>query len=173
MVVGVFALAGAAVWAVLGAGLGALPLEAAVLVVAIGYALVYGLAETARFPLTRFGLRAQVPSSWIRGRRRNLQVAIWGLLLAPGLFTHNQYAGIWLVPMMVALSGGAERGLAVGALAGAAHGIARAAGILRLMPRLTDWERPGAIVLAQFRWRTIDGVALTIAGGLLLGWLAF
>jgi hypothetical protein len=172
MVVTVFALAGAAVWAVLGAVLGGLPLGTAALVVAIGYALVYGLAETARFPINRFGLRAQVPSSWIRGRGRSVQVAVWGLLLAPGVLTHNQFAGIWLVPMMVAVSGGTGRGLVVGALAGATHGLARALGILRLMPRLARWEQPGAIVLAQFRWKTIDGVALTLAGGLLLASVA-
>ena len=138
------------------------------LAVATAYALVYGLAETARFPLLRLGLRAQVPSNWIRGRRPSVQVATWAALLGPGLATHNPYAGIWLVPMMVALTESVQSGMAVGAAAGFAHGVTRAAGIVRLIPRLAVWEKPGPIVLAQLRWRSADGVALTLVGGLLL-----
>lgn len=169
MVLAAFGVSGAVVWAGLGAALGSLSAATAITAIAIAYALAYGLAETLRLPVRRFGLRAQVPSPWIRGRRPSVQVGVWGALLGPGLLTHNQYAGIWLVPMMVALSGDVRRGALVGGLAGLAHGLARAVGILRLMPRIGAWERSGAIVLAQLRWRLVDGAALTFVGGILLG----
>jgi hypothetical protein len=156
------------VWATLGAALGALSEVGLPLVLAIAYAFVYGLAETMRFPVRTLTLTRQVPSSWIRGRHPAMQAAIWGVALGPGLFTHNYYAGIWLVPIVVAMSGGVRQGALVGVLVGLTHGLARAIGILRLMPRLEEWERPAPIVLARMRWKAIDGVALLLTAGILL-----
>ena len=167
-VIAVFGAAGAVVWAGLGAALGPVPNGWAALAVAAGYALLYGIAETARYPLRRVGLRAQVPSSWIRGRRPAVQVAIWGALLGPGLVTHNPYAGMWIVPFMLALTQNTRTGLAAGAAAGLAHGVTRAAGVLRVMPRLSAWEHPAPLVLAQMRWRAVDGAALALLGGMLV-----
>jgi hypothetical protein len=66
--------------------------------------------------------------------------------------------------MMVALNGDVQRG----ALVGLGHGLSRAVGILRLMPRLEEWERPATIVLARFRWKMVDGLALMLAAGILM-----
>jgi hypothetical protein len=96
------------------------------------------------------------------------QVAVWGLALGPGLFTHNHYAGIWLIPMMLALNGDAKQGAVVGALVGLGHGLSHAVGILRLIPNLEEWERPATIMLARFRWKLIDGLALVLAAGILM-----
>jgi hypothetical protein len=155
------------VWAALGAALGALSGTVLPLILAIGYAFAYGMAETMRFPVRTLTLTRQLPSTWIRHRPAAVQAVVWGLTLGPGLFTHNYYAGMWLVPMMVALSSDPRQGALVGALVGLTHGLARAFGILRLMPKLEEWERPVPIVLARMRWRTVDGIALMLTAGML------
>jgi hypothetical protein len=168
MLLGAHALPAMAVWAVLGAALGTVSGAKPLLFAAVAYALGYGLAETLRLPLRVVTLSRQVPASWIRGRSPGAQVAVWGLALGPGLFTHNYYAGIWLIPMMLAFNGDAKQGAFVGALVGLGHGLARAVGILRLIPNLEEWERPATIILARFRWKLVDGLALVLAAGILM-----
>jgi hypothetical protein len=128
------------------------------------YALRYGLAETLDFPLQPPGLRWQVPARWIKGQPLALRVLTWGALLGPGLVTRNPYAGLWLVPFLVGLNGH----LVVAGLVGAAHGGARALGVLHNHRRVCDmadvttWQ-------ALWHWRLWDGALLLIGAGGLVG----
>jgi hypothetical protein len=137
-----------------------------VLVVAIAYAARYGLAEALRLRVAPPGLSWQVPSAWVRGRSPAVQLAVWGALLGPGIATRNLFAGMWLVPLALALVDGTGQGLLVGALAGFAHGAGRAWGILQNV-RMADGCATPAMVAAPYRWRLIDGLALLAAAGLL------
>jgi hypothetical protein len=155
-----------AVWAAVGAGLGSLGRSRGAVAVAVVYALVYGLAETLRVPVRVPSLRWQVPATWVRDRTSRLKVVIWGALLGPGLLTRNPYAGMWLVPLALALVGDARAGALWGLAAGAAHGIARAFG-LRSNIRAGRGRANLSLVIDQLRWKLVDGVALLVAAGVL------
>jgi hypothetical protein len=154
------------VWGALGAALGALGTSRAVKVVAVTYALVYGISETLRFPIRSPSLRWQVPSTWVRHRSSRVRVLVWGAALGPGLLTRNPYAGMWLVPLALALVGDVRTGLACGAAAGAAHGVARAFG-LRSNIRSDRGRTDFALVADQLRWKLVDGLALLVAAGII------
>ena len=81
-------------------------------------------------PLRSFDSKWQVPSSWVKGSviKRSL---LWGTILGPGLITRNPYAGIWLLPLLIVLARNPLVMVLVGIGIGAAHGIARALGVLR------------------------------------------
>lgn len=158
---------GMVLWALAGALLGAAGGAWPPVIVALLYALTYGLAQTARVPIPVLTLTRQVPSGWIRGRSPIVRSAVWGLALGSGLFTQNPYAGIWMIPMLIALTGGVVRGALVGALVGLVHGLSRAVGILRLIPQMQRPRPPEMMLLARFRWRLVDGILLVLAAGLL------
>jgi hypothetical protein len=117
-------------------------------------------------PIRAPTLRWQVPSQWFGGRSPIAQMIIWGTSLGPGIVTRNPYAGMWLVPFMLASVGGAEVGAAVGAIAGASHGLARAAGVLR-NSRLGGSRAHFEIMTSQVSLRVFDGMGLLFAAGLL------
>jgi hypothetical protein len=167
--VAVFAVPGTGVWTGLGAGLGSTGLSKAALVGAAAYAGLFGAVEVLRLPLRELSLQWQVPATWVRGRSWRAQAAIWGLLLGPGLLTRNTYAGMWLVPILLASSNGLLVGAVVGAIVGFTHGISRGVTILRLMGRIDCRVETATIVLTRMRWKLIDGLALTVAAGMFLG----
>jgi hypothetical protein len=160
------ALPALAVWGAIGAGLGALGPSRAIQAVAVVYAVLYGIAETFRLPLRAPSLRWQVPSTWVRDRTSRARIVIWGAVLGPGLMTRNPYAGMWLVPLALALVGDVRAGLVCGLLAGAAHGVARAYG-LRSNVRSDRGRTDFALVADQLRWRLVDGLALLFAAGII------
>jgi hypothetical protein len=95
-----------------------------------------------------------------------MQSVIWGLILGPGVLTRNPFATMWLVPLSLALTGNALLGAATGAVAGLAHGVGRASGIMRNMKRSPHYIE---LVLLSMRWRFIDGAILLLAAGALAG----
>jgi hypothetical protein len=160
------ALPALVVWGALGAGLGTLGPSRAVQAVTVAYAILYGVAETLRLPLRPPSLRWQVPSTWVRERTSRARIVIWGAILGPGVVTRNPYAGMWLVPLALALVGDVRAGLACGLVAGAAHGAARAYG-LRSNIRSDRGRTDFALVADQLRWRLVDGLALLFAAGII------
>ena len=154
-------------WGLLGAVLAGRVSPLAVAVAAAAYAALYGAAETLRVPVRPPSLNWQVPSAWVRERSSRAKIAIWGALLGSGLFTRNPYAGMWLVPLALALVGNPRAGALVGLVAGGAHGIARALGV-RSNIRVRRGRADIALVVDQLRWKLVDGLALLVAAGILV-----
>jgi len=95
----------------------------------------------------------------------------WGITLGPGLVTKNQYAGIWLLPLLVALNHSLFMTMTIGIAVGVAHGGARVLGVLSNR-RYMDIEYAHLRILgAQFRWLYMDGLALLLAAGALAAYI--
>jgi hypothetical protein len=139
---------------------------------ALAYALYFGLGEILEFRRLRLSLAWQVPSHWIRGRPAIVQTLIWGTSLGPGLITRNPYAGIWLLPFLVVLDRSLHMTIVVGMAAGAAHGGARAIGVLRNRNCMST-DAYLKIMGAQQRWQYLDGLALLLAAGALAAYALF
>lgn len=133
------------------------------LLLALIYALVFGVLETLTLPFRQLSSSWQVPAQWLIGRSARAQTLIWGAALGPGLVTRNPYAGIWLLPVVLTINHSFLFDVGFGLLIGAAHGTARAFSILRTS------RNPDAdglrIVLTQWRWRVADGFLLLLGGG--------
>ena len=160
-----FGLAGAVVWAVLGAGLAALLPATWALTAGIVGVLAYGGAQLLSRGPARVPQRSwQVPRSWVDERGTWGRMAVWAVTLGPGLMTRNPYVSYWVVvPALGSVTRLAEA-VVIGAIAGAAHGLARFGGIVarqRSRPG-TDWNL--LAVLWHMRFLRIDG-ALLIATG--------
>jgi hypothetical protein len=136
-------------------------------VAAISYALIFGAGELSNLRVRPPTSTWQVPSEWIKGRSKLTQILVWATTLGPGIATRNPFAGMWL-PLLVIGLGGPESGLLVGSLAGAAHGTMRAVGIVGNIHG-DSRRHPSEMVLAELRWRRIDGALLTAASGFLIG----
>ena len=163
-----YVLPAAAVWSILGvvlwpvgAILGVVPL------VACGYALAFGIAETFGLPLRVPSLAWQVPAQWIKGRSPMGQTAMWGALLGPGLVTRNPYAGMWLLPLLIALNHNLLTAMAIGMAVGAAHGGTRALGVLSNRRHMDASCSHLMILGVQLRWKYRDGLALLLVAGAL------
>ena len=131
------------------------------------YALGYGIVETVGLPIWRPSVPWQVPASWVAGRAPHVQALIWGATLGPGLLTRNPYAGMWLLPLLVAMRHSVLMALITGIAVGAAHGGARALGVLSNQRHLDARFAPMAAIGWQWRWQLIDGMALLLAAGAL------
>lgn len=164
-----YALPAAAIWALIGLAVTTVRLPHAAVIVATGYALVFGAAEATwsslRAPSSSWG----VPSAWVRERAYAARTLVWGMCLGPGLATKNPYGGIWLVPLMLASITTPADGLLRGAAVGTAHGVMRAVGVRANARSSTSFQ---AIMLRMLYWRFADGVVLLLIGGLLLGGLS-
>lgn len=154
-----------AVWAVLGLGLGALPLAGPARTLTAIYAGCYGLQEvTGRRGLPTPGSRWQVPQTMVLGVSGRRRILVWGSVLGPGFLTRNPYAGFGLLPIVVATAGGVRAAATLAAVIGLAHGTGRALALLR------D-ARPGAaadplrLVLTSMYWRAFDGFVLLVVAG--------
>ena len=137
--------------------------------IALAYTFWFGLLETLGLSFRPIEIGWQVPSRWIDGRPAMVQALIWGTTLGPGLVTRNPYAGIWLLPLLIALNQSLLIAMVVGIAAGIAHGGARVLGVLSNR-RSMDMDEEYAhlkILGAQFRWQYIDGLALLVAAGAL------
>ena len=137
--------------------------------IALAYALWFGLLETLGIPFRPPGLAWQVPSSWINGRPALVQALTWGSVLGPGLITRNPYAGMWLLPFLLAFNNSLLMAIGVGIAIGIAHGGARVLGVLnnrRQMDIDPDYTYL-RILGAQMRWQYIDGLVLLLATGAL------
>jgi hypothetical protein len=170
-VITAYAVPAVAVWAVLGAVLGALPLARPALVLAAGYAACYGLIEVTdrlggRLRLPPPGTRWQVPQDMVTGVSRGRRILVWGSILGPGFMTRNPYAGFGLLPIAVATAGGARAAAVLGAATGLAHATGRALALLRdARPRPAAAPDPMRLVLTSMRWRTFDGLLLLVIAG--------
>jgi hypothetical protein len=163
-----YAVPAVAVWALLGAVLGALPLARPALVLTAAYAACYGLVEVTdrlggRLRLRPPGTTWQVPQSMVTGVSRRRRIVVWGAILGPGFLTRNPYAGFGLLPLAVATAGGARAAALLAAAIGLAHGSGRALALLRdARPRRTAAPDPMRLVLTSMRWRTADGCVLLV-----------
>ncbi len=141
---------------------------------ALAYALWFGLNELVEFSRIRLSLAWQVPSHWVKGRSALVQTLIWGTSLGPGLITRNPYAGIWLLPFLIALDRDPAMTFIVGLAVGAVHGGARAIGVLRNRSCMrSDVDAYLKIMGAQQRWQYLDGLALLLAAGVLAAYVVF
>jgi hypothetical protein len=164
-VVPAYALPAAAVWALLGACLGALPLARPALAAAALYALCYGTVEaTGSLRLRAPGSRWQVPQTMVAGASRRQRIFVWGSVLGPGFLTRNPYAGFGLLPLVAAAPGGALSAAALGAAIGVAHATGRALALLR-DARPQAHTDPMRLVLTSMYWRRADGFALLVIAG--------
>ncbi len=139
----------------------------AVALVACGYALAFGIAETFGLPLRAPSLAWQVPAQWVKGRSPMVQTATWGAFLGPGLVTRNPYASMWLLPLLIALHHNPLTAMVIGMAVGVVHGGARALGVLSNRRRMATNCSHLMIMGAQVRWKYIDGLALLLAAGAL------
>ena len=160
-----YALPAVAAWALLGFWLGAasaaLP---GVRVVALAAAACYGgyygtLEASGRRGLAPPGRGWQVPQTMLIDAPPGRRLALWGALLGPGLLTRNPFAGFGLLPLAVTAMPGPAAAVALGAAAGLAHGIARAAGLVRDLRELSAWPAP-----ASAEAQALAAVALAGAG---------
>lgn len=160
------------IWAVLGLGLGALPLSRAALAATVLYGTCYGITEaTGRLGLPVPGRRWQVPQTMVIGVSGRRRILVWGSILGPGFLTRNPYAGFGLLPLVVATAGGARAAAVLAASIGLAHGTGRALALLRdASPPGRPPADPTRLVLISMYWRTFDGfVLLVIAGAAIVG----
>ncbi len=159
-----YAVPAAAIWAVLGLLLGALPVAAGALVAAAAYGLGYGVIEAAGRARPRApGSNWQVPQHVLIGAGARRRVLIWGAALGPGFLTRNPYAGFGMIVILVGCAGHPVTGLIVAGAAGVAHGSGRALALLRdARVRASD---PFELLLTLVRWRMLDGFALLMVAG--------
>lgn len=171
LVVAAYALPAAVVWALLGWGLSALPLDRAAWILLACYGCCYGAMELARWPLLPPpGRRWQVPQTLLIDASPRRRVMVWGVLLGPGFATRNPYAGFALLPLAVAAMGGIGAGVALGAAVGVAHGAARALALIRDIQAGQRPEPAGQVdgghldlLLRTLYWRRLDGWLLLAA----------
>jgi hypothetical protein len=155
-----------ALWTLLGLLLNLAPVRLPALVLLAGYAMYYGLIETAARPWPPApGRTWQVPGAWVNGAPPWRRILIWGSLLGPGFATRNPYAGFGMLLLAVASAGGLPAGIALAAAVGFVHATGRALGLLRDMRGVATADYLQA-VLNSMRWRTIDGAALLAMAGL-------
>lgn len=131
------------------------------------YVVIFGGLETLGLPFRAPSLAWQVPARWIQGKSIKAQAIIWGTLLGPGLVTRNPYAGIWVLPLLLALHQHIIVAVALGMVVGITHGGARALGVISNRRQMNARYSPMQILTAQWRWRYIDGLALLFLGGML------
>jgi hypothetical protein len=163
-VLAAYALPAAAVWALLGLLLGALPIASVAVVAAAVYGSGYGVVEASGMVRPAApGRRWQVPQDLLVGGRGRRRVVLWGAILGPGLLTRNPYASFGLLVVLAAAAGGLPAGVWVAALIGAAHASGRAFAVLRDSARPQD--EPFALLLHSLRWRVLDGMALLAVAG--------
>jgi len=161
-VVAAHAVPAALVWAVIAAAANPLP-DGVATILALGYALAHGVAETVGLPLRAPGVGWEVPAVWLKGRGRAGRILIWGATLGPGLVTRNPYAGMWLLPLLLTTTTtDPVSAAAAGAFVGLAHGTARAIGILA-NHRGDSCDLPWRMAVTQMRFRLADGLALLFA----------
>jgi hypothetical protein len=159
-----YALPAAAIWALLGLALGALPIASAAIVAAAVYGCGYGVIEASGMARPAApGRRWQVPQDLLLGRNGGRRVVIWGAILGPGLLTRNPYASFGMLIVLAATIGGLPTGVWVAALIGAAHASGRAFAVLR--DSASPQAEPFALLLRSLRWRVLDGVALLAVAG--------
>lgn len=96
---------------------------------------------------------------------------IWGTTLGPGLLTRNPYAGIWLLPLLVALNHNMLTAVTIGIAIGVAHGGARALGVLNNIKHMNTNCGDILILGAQLRWQFMDGLTLLLAAGALAAYV--
>ncbi len=171
-------LPAALVWGLLGLALSPLASVPFLLpLLALVYALWFGARETLGLHRRLLGLVWQVPASWVRGRPAVARAFIWGVTLGPGLVTKNPYAGMWLLPLLVALlalSHSLFATVVVGVAVGSAHAMARAIGVLRNRKCIAvDASAHVKILQSQERWQYLDGLALLLAAGALGAYTLF
>ena len=159
-----YAVPAAAVWALLGLALGALPIASAAIVTAAIYGCGYGVIEASGMARPAApGRRWQVPQDLLLGGRGGRRVVVWGAILGPGLLTRNPYASFGMLVVLAATVGGLPAAVWVAALIGAAHASGRAFAVLRDSARAQD--DPFSLLLRSLRWRVLDGLALLAVAG--------
>ncbi len=131
------------------------------------YAFGFGVCETLALPAQAPSLTWQVPAHWVEKRSATVQSLIWGASLGPGLVTRNPYAGIWLLPLLLALNQNLLIAAGVGIAIGIAHGGARALGVVRNRTCIEATQAHLLILGEQWRWKYLDGLALLLAAGAL------
>jgi hypothetical protein len=128
------------------------------------YCLYYGITEaTGIHGLRPPGSNWQVPQSFVVGTSRRRRIVVWGVILGPGFFTRNAYAGFGLLPLGVAVLDSVPAGVLAAAAIGFAHGTGRALALLR-DARGTDPGDYLKSVLRSMYWRKFDGFALLALG---------
>lgn len=167
-----YIIPGAVVWACVGLAIWPLSRIAGLIPSLIWiYTLLFGIFETGLLPISAPSLTWQVPAQWIRGHSPFVQTLIWGTCLGPGLVTRNPYAGMWLLPLFIALNQNLLAAVIIGMAIGGIHGAARALGVLCNRKEL-DTSCPPIhflgvhhILGTQWRWRLIDGLILLVVTG--------
>lgn len=139
-----------------------------VIFVACCYAIGFGICEVLNIPFHQLGLSWQVPRQWLYGLPKSIQTLIWGACLGPGIITRNPYAGMWMLPLLLALAPNRITAVELGIAIGFTHGCSRSIGVLKSRNRLDETCSP-IIVIKQMRWKFLDGCAMILtAGGLVM-----
>ena len=125
------------------------------------------MLEMLQVPFRPLGLSWQVPAHWLLGRSSLARTLVWGTILGPGLATRNPYAGMWLLPLLITLSPTVFVAMVTGMAVGAAHGGARAVGVLSNERHRDITCSPVVVLGAQRHWQFMDALALSLAAGAL------
>jgi hypothetical protein len=162
-VLAAYVLPAVALWLLIGAVTSVLPLSGPAVVLAAGYALVYGGTEAAgRLWPAAPGRTWQVPQPMVIGASPRRRLLVWGSILGPGFLTRNPYAGFGLLPLAVAAAG--SGGLVLAGAVGAAHGSGRALALLHAN-RSGPADDPMRLLLRSAAWRMTDGLILLVVAG--------
>lgn len=163
------ALPAGLVWGCLGLILVWLVPSTLALVLLISFSAIHGIAEVMGLPLRPPSSSWQVPASWVASASSATRVAVWGVILGPGLVTRNPVAGMWVFPLTLVLVGDPFLVALLGVFAGLAHGTFRAIGILMNLREPGEVSiKPWSAMLVGIRWRRIDGAALSMIFGVSL-----
>jgi hypothetical protein len=166
--------------AMLALGLGLVGISIAAVLPAIGYgwvtalfgvlALLFALKELNIIKLPSLQVGWQVPQSWMRPSR-TLGNTLYGIVLGAGIFTFIPFASFYLLLMWEVAAGAASLQAAVtlGLIYGFFRGIPAVVGGISVLRGqyplpVSDW-----LMSHLGLWHAINGLALLLVGGLLLG----
>lgn len=174
------AVAGGAVLGGIGA-LGALGIRAAglptavVCVIAAGCCLIAAAGDADALPVRLPLIPRQVNERWLSGYRRWFYAAGFGAQIGFGLATYVMTAGVYLVPVLGALSGSPLLALSGGLLFGAVRGLAilltatvrTPAQLRQLHQRLAGWATPSlrVVLLLELVAAMAFAAAVGVAAG--------
>jgi hypothetical protein len=138
------------------------------------FALVFALKELniLKIPTPQIGW--QVPASWMRPSRV-LGNTLYGIVLGAGIFTFIPFASFYLLLMWEIVAGAVSLQAAV--LLGMIYGVSR--GVTAIMGGISVLRGEYPVPLSQWLighlgwWHAINGVALMLVTGFLLGSFVF
>jgi hypothetical protein len=128
--------------------------------VLVGTVLSLWLSRSSRRYPRAFGIRRQVPRSWVRRMRRSPLYFSWGFLLGTGVATAIPHSALVLLSSTQLVSGPV-----LGALAGTVFGFTREASVVYALLRHSDPQQTLGLVQSLERPAERANRVVSILGG--------